>query len=201
MHAPIRRPFGRSGVLHRQKKAPTPTAPLHHPGARAIPCAIHSRSVALSPCAHADCHDDSSTRPAIRNQRCVVLDSWPPPKLPILPVLPGQLPASSRCLTTCFASVKKHLPPRLVARLAPVPRSLLETGIAASGKLGLEIISEIKGRRLDFPLWNAHAAAPDSNSNPLLRPVLGWLQMPLVDCPRRLNIAIGRATVRMHMRS
>jgi hypothetical protein len=107
VHAPIRRPFGRSGVLHRQKKAHLPTAPLHHPGTRAVPCAITAEA---SPCHLAHMRILRMTRPPGHQSALRMRDSWPPPKPHLLAVLPCQQPASSpSCFITCFASMKKHL--------------------------------------------------------------------------------------------
>jgi hypothetical protein len=180
------------------QRHPHPSAPCVSPLRFTTPALgldrqSHARFAARAPPCHlahnANCHGDSSTRPSISASLCWAAAR--PPQPPILGALPIQQPASSLCLITCFAMLKKHLgkgvslcqrtPPRLIARHAPVPRRLRETGIAASGKLGLEIISGIKGAQPCHPTISAgdvcvspcgmHTPQPRTSS-PLLRLLL-----------------------------
>jgi hypothetical protein len=83
---------------------------------------------------------------------------------------------------TCFASMKKHLAkgchyasnasPHDSSHVSPRCRKACSRReLLHVVSLVWKIISGLKGRRLGFPLWNAHAAAPDSN--PLLREFSG----------------------------
>jgi hypothetical protein len=67
---------------------------------------------------------------------------------------------------------QQRLPPRLIARLAPVPQSLLETGIAACGKLSLEDHFGAQGTTFRLPLVECTRRRPGFQS---ATPRIQWL--------------------------
>jgi hypothetical protein len=91
--------------------------------------------------------------------------------------------STKACMSLCHPT-----PPSPTAHHTPRPGSATpaRTGVAATGKLSLEIISGIKGaqpchptissgRRLCFLLRNAHAASPDAESADSALPESGRL--------------------------
>jgi hypothetical protein len=164
-----------------QAKEGSPThrsaSPPRHSGS---PMRHRSRSVALSPCAHADSQDDSSTRPSISaadarqlaTSKATLACCAALPAACVVTILLHNLlcqhekaPGQGMSLCPQRPHDSSHASPW--CRGACSRQELLHVV-----SLLWQIISGIKGR-LGFPLWNAHAAAPDSS--PLLRPVLGWL--------------------------
>lgn len=124
MHTPIDAACERSGVW------PCRSLPFTLPSA---PCRR------LTPVIVCECSDSST---------------WPSTTTPCLAVRNAErkLVARPACVVQPASYAKKHsTPPRLQARLAPGSATPAQTGVAVYGKLGLEIISGIKGAQPCHP--------------------------------------------------